>query len=788
VADDDAREMVTAHLGPTNTGKTHRAVERMLEHRSGMIGLPLRLLAREVYDRMTARVGEEAVALVTGEEKRVPERPRYWVCTVESMPVERPVDFVVVDEIQLAAHRQRGHIFTDRLLRARGRVETWFLGAWTIAPLLRELLPHARIDDRARLSELRYAGESKLSALPRRSAIVAFSAERVYELAERLRRRRGGAAVVLGALSPRTRNAQVAMYQAGEVDYLVATDAIGMGLNMDVDHVAFAAIEKFDGRERRPLERDELAQIAGRAGRYQRDGTFGTLAEVGALPASVVSAIERHAFAPVPHLIWRNSELDLRSPAALVASLRARSPRPELRRVERADDFDALTQLASSPEILRRASTPEMTELLWDVCRIPDFRRLMLDSHIRLLARIFVQLSGPSRRLDVDWMAKRIARLDDSGGDIASLMGRIAFVRTWTYIANHPEWVTDAEHWRSRTAEIENRLSDALHLRLTERFVSRREQVRVVPAAPKVIDEDNPFRRLAGLDLPLGPGAEETPEEREDAWIERVVGAEHAAIEGQAGDIFFEGHRLARLGRGPDLLHPEVVLMTDVSLGAGARAQVHRRLIAWTRDEVALILGPLAEEGTPTREASPALRGLVHQLVQGLGTIDAPSGAPQVGALRSGERGLLVRCGVILGRRSIYLKDSISLINIARRRALVRAYYGLAAAMGEPGAMRIAAGGLESLAYLRMGYLVAGSSAFRVDLLETWLGELLRGAEAGVVTVPAPLAERLELSVEELPEVLGALGLDALGEGRYRLRKPRRRDRSRRGRGRTRRG
>ncbi|MEZ4382829.1 MAG: helicase-related protein [Nannocystaceae bacterium] len=322
MADADANGPVTALLGPTNTGKTHRAIERMLDHRTGMIGLPLRLLAREVYDRVSARVGEGTVALVTGEEKRVPARPRYWVCTVESMPVDRPVDFLAVDEIQLAAHRQRGHVFTDRLLRARGRVETWVLGAWTIAPLLRELLPDARIDSRPRFSELRHVGESKLSSLPPRTAVVAFTAERVYELAERLRRRRGGAAVVLGALSPRTRNAQVAMYQAGEVDYLVATDAIGMGLNMDVDHVAFAGLDKFDGREHRPLERDELAQIAGRAGRFQRDGTFGTIEEVGPLPPPVAAAIERHSFAPLPRLVWRSADLDFRSIDALIASLR----------------------------------------------------------------------------------------------------------------------------------------------------------------------------------------------------------------------------------------------------------------------------------------------------------------------------------------------------------------------------------------------------------------------------------------------------------------------------------
>ena len=764
----------------------------MLEHRSGMIGLPLRLLAREVYDRMTARVGEEAVALITGEEKRVPTRPRYWVCTVESMPVEREVDFIVVDEIQLAAHRQRGHVFTDRLLRSRGAVETWFLGASTVAPLVRELLPKVRIESRPRLSELRYAGDAALTSLPRRSAVVAFSAERVYELAERLRRRRGGAAVVLGALSPRTRNAQVAMYQAGEVDYLVATDAIGMGLNMDVEHVTFAALDKYDGRELRPLERDELAQIAGRAGRYRSDGTFGAISEVGPLPASLVSSIERHSFAPLSHLVWRNSDLDLRSTGHLIESLRARSPRPELRRVERADDFDALTQLTSSPEIRQRARGRAMTALLWDVCRIPDFRRLMLDSHVRLLARIFVQLSGPTGRLDVDWMAQRIARLDDPEGDIATLMGRIAFIRTWTYIANHGEWVVDARHWQERTSAIENDLSDALHERLTERFVSRRERTRVIPPEARPVDEANPFRRLLGLSLPEGPdgeggeGSEEA--EAEGAWVERLVDAEHRAIEGRGTEVFFGERRVAQLRRGPDLQHPEVVLRVDAELGAGARARIHRRLVAWSRDEVAALLGPLS--GGPSPSASPALRGLHYQLARDLGCIHVDAGSAQLGALRAGERGLLRQLGVVVGRRTIYLGGALTPALIGRRLALVRAFFGAdAPELAELGGPSAAVDRrVDPSRYLLVGYGVAGPRALRVDVLEECLAELhglhrrLGDPREGSIVLPVGFAARLgELGDElELEEVVFGLGFRSLGDGRYRLRAPRRDRRGRR--------
>ncbi|HWB80292.1 MAG TPA: helicase-related protein, partial [Nannocystaceae bacterium] len=461
---------LTALLGPTNTGKTHRAIERMLEHRTGMIGLPLRLLARELYDRVTMRVGEQAVALVTGEEKRVPPHPRYWICTVESMPEQLDVEFVAVDEIQLAAHPQRGHTFTQRMLRARGISETWLLGAETMRPMVEALLPTAHIERHPRFSNLSYVGTLGLGGLPPRTAVVAFSVPDVYELAERLRQRHGGTAVVLGALSPRTRNAQVARYEAGEVHYMVATDAIGMGLNMDVDRVVFAALHKFDGSEVRPLEPTELAQIAGRAGRYTRDGAFGTLRPLPGLPARVAAAIEGHQFPPIRRLVWRNDELDFASLDALRESLHERPRHRALQVVARADDHDALVSLARIEEVRARAHGAEQVELLWEVCRIPDFRKLMLDSHVQLLAAIYLQLSGPSGMIDVDWMATRIKRLDDTSGDIDALTQRIAFIRTWTYVASHERWVPNAEHWQEVTRAIEDRCSDALHERLTERF------------------------------------------------------------------------------------------------------------------------------------------------------------------------------------------------------------------------------------------------------------------------------------------------------------------------------
>ncbi|MGZ8998231.1 MAG: helicase-related protein, partial [Allosphingosinicella sp.] len=476
-----ARAPLTAILGPTNTGKTFLAVERMCGHSSGMIGFPLRLLAREVYDRVVGLKGASQVALVTGEEKILPPKARWFLSTVESMPMERDLAFVAIDEAQLGADLERGHVFTDRMLHARGREETMILGSESLAPMVRSLLPKAEIIGRPRFSTLSYAGPTKLSRLPPRSAIVAFSAEQVYAVAEMLRRMRGGAAVVMGALSPRTRNAQVAMYQAGEVDYLVATDAIGMGLNMDVSHVAFAGLTKFDGRRRRRLSPAEMAQIAGRAGRHQRDGTFGALTLEGELSAEFrpeeIEAIEQHRFAPLDHLFWRDGDPDMHSLDALIRSLERRPDRPGLRAAPEAVDLAVLKRLAEDPDIRDRAVGEERVRRLWAACGLPDFRKTGPDHHARLVARLYLHLSEGDGRIPQSWYAEQVARLDNVQGDIDTLADRIAGVRTWAYIAHRADWLSDPAAMAERTREVEEKLSDALHERLTQRFVDRRTAV-----------------------------------------------------------------------------------------------------------------------------------------------------------------------------------------------------------------------------------------------------------------------------------------------------------------------
>ena len=476
VRHDAENASVTALLGPTNTGKTHLAVERMLAHRTGMMGFPLRLLAREVYDRVVKEKGAGTVALVTGEERRIPEEPRYFVCTVESMPLDREVEFVGVDEVQLAGDRERGHVFTDRLLRARGTAETMFLGADTMRPLIRTLVPEARFTGRPRLSTLAHEGHCKLARLKPRNAVIAFSTESVYALAERIRGLRGGCAVVLGALSPRTRNAQVGLYQAGEVDSLVATDAIGMGLNLDLDHVAFSAYQKFDGRTTRMLTSAEVAQIAGRAGRHLRDGSFGTTGGIEPFEPTLLQAVENHRFPAVPRAYWRNAELSFESLPALAESLAEPPPLPGLRRTHDADDHRTLLVLARDPAVAETLTGADRIALLWEACQIPDFRKTMAEDHVGLVRRIYLSLVG-SGRLPPDWVGRSIDRLAATEGDIDTLTARISHVRTWTYVSHRPDWVDDAQGWQERTRALEDALSDALHARLTQLFVNRRARL-----------------------------------------------------------------------------------------------------------------------------------------------------------------------------------------------------------------------------------------------------------------------------------------------------------------------
>ena len=600
---------LTAVLGPTNTGKTHLAVERMLGHASGMIGLPLRLLAREIYDRVAAARGPRCVALITGEEKIVPARPAYFVATVEAMPLGAPVEFVAVDEIQLAADPERGHVFTNRLLHARGLSETMLLGAATMAPLVRRLLPDARIVSRERFSALTWAGGRKVSRLPRRSAVVAFSAEEVYAIAELIRRQRGGAAVVMGSLSPRTRNAQVALFQSGEVDFLVATDAIGMGLNMDVDHVAFAGLSKFDGKRRRPLFAHEVGQIAGRAGRFQANGTFGVTAGCELMDPDLVEAVEAHRFDPVEAAFWRNSALDFSSLAALLASLAAPPPRRGLKSSEEALDERVLRQLAADEQVTRRVAGRTALAHLWDACQTPDFRKTTFEDHLRLTRDLFLHLTGPGERVPEDWMAEGLARIDRLDGEIDALSTRLAGVRTLAYVAHRPDWLADPAHWRERTRALEDRLSDTLHEKLMARFVDqrtsalirglgeRRELLAGVGADGVVTVEGYAVGRLSGLAFNLARGASVLEQKALRRAAEQVVGPEinrrlgtlaadkDGAFALAAGGLVLWRGEAAGAATLADPFSPAVRLLTEIGAAPARAERAARRLESFAAAE-----------------------------------------------------------------------------------------------------------------------------------------------------------------------------------------------------------
>ena len=738
---------ISAQVGPTNTGKTHRAVERMLTHETGMIGLPLRLLAREVYDWVSGRVGEGAVALITGEEKRVPARPRYFVCTVEAMPADREVDFLAVDEIHLAGHVERGHVFTDRLLNWRGRLETWFLGADTIRPMLERLVPTAVIERKPRMSRLSWGGNSTLRGLPPRTAVVAFSVDRVYELAERLRARRGGAAVVMGALSPRARNAQVALYQSGEVDYMVATDAIGMGLNMDVDCVAFSDLRKFDGRKLRELEDAELAQIAGRAGRYHNHGKFVTLAPQPALPPSTVRAIEEHRFPVQTRVFWRNSDLDLRTLHGLAASLVRKPPHAGLELVDDAEDSRALARLAADPEIAARCRSSANVALLWQVCQIPDYRQLQLDDHFKLLRTVFLQLTGPRARLEKDWIARHLGRLSELQGDIDTLLARMAFVRTWTYITHHARWLEDAQAWQEHARKLEDDLSDALHERLVRRFVdatSRRGRAR--PPARGAFAEQ---LRAAVSRL---PGEVELAPRDTAHWIDELVsaGGERFGLDDD-GHIVAEGRVLARMARGTDRQRPEVTVTLD-ELGPGARLRLQRRLVAWTRDLVETLLAPLRDG--QLAKVGPAARGILYQLEQGLGTVLASQAGAQLRQLEPADRSRLGRAGIKLGRQVLYAAPLLRAEAVLVRAALCRAFLSPGGFLGLPSAQArffLPADEVDDETCLALGFPVFGAIALRADEAE------ILAARIGSGLRERAIAERLGCDLETAAAIHAAL-------------------------------
>jgi len=761
---------VTAVLGPTNTGKTHLAIDRMLGHESGLIGLPLRLLAREIYDKIVARIGPQDVALITGEEKIKPERPRYYVCTVEAMPRDLEVDFLAVDEIQLAADPDRGHVFTDRLFHARGLSETLLLGAQTMADAIRELIPGANFIARPRLSKLTYSGQKKITRLQSRSAIVAFSASDVYAIAELIRRQRGGAAVVLGALSPRTRNAQVALYQNGDVDFLVATDAIGMGLNLDVDHVAFAGLRKFDGRSHRNLTPAELGQIAGRAGRHLNDGTFGVTAEVDGFDQELVNKLENHEFEPAKVLQWRNTQLEFDSVNHLKESLRRLPDHSRLTRARMADDVEALELACNDPRIAELAVAPAAIKRLWEVCQVPDYRKVAPASHAELVATLYKFIMSEEGFIPEDWFAAQVEQADRADGDIDTLSNRIAHIRTWTFVSNRREWLRDPDHWQGKTREIEDKLSDALHEQLTQRFVDKRTSVLMKSMRDKdslfaeiekngrVVVEKHYVGKLEGFSFTPDAAAAGVHGKAARNAAAKVLVHELAARSDRLaaapdtafsltreGQVIWENQEIGRISASDDPLKPVFTLFSDEHLAAVDKANITSRIEAWLSHHVDVRLKPLVEIAK-AEEITGLARGIAFRLREGFGILRRDTIAEEIKSVNQEGRAQLRKYGVRFGAHHIYFPLLLKPASADLLLLLWLLKHGSEHNLTTASISSTPRQGLTSVPrnpevpeafYRAAGFHVCGPRAVRIDMLER-LADIIRPLTAWKPTEDSP--------------------------------------------------
>ena len=775
---------IVAVLGPTNTGKTYYAIERMLGYKSGIIGLPLRLLAREVYDKITKIRGLSCVALVTGEERIVPATAKYWICTVEAMPENLSVECLIVDEIQLSADLERGHVFTDRLLKSRGKLETIFLGAETMREPIKSLIPDVLLQSRKRMSSLTYAGSKKISRMPPRSAIVSFSVDNVYGIAELIRRQKGGAAVVMGALSPRTRNAQVELYQNGDVDYLVATDAIGMGLNLDINHVAFSSISKFDGRSMRFLAPNELAQIAGRAGRGMSDGSFGETGEVGSLDENIVQAIVEHRFKPLRKLMWRNSELSFLSIETLINSLDKKTDSEVLVKAREADDFIALKTLSQSSDLQVRIKDKQSIKLLWDVCRTPDFRGISSIEHANLLEEIFKFLHEFSAIPD-DWIGHQVKRLDKIDGDIDVLSKRLAFIRTWTYVAQRRSWLHDDDHWRGVTRAVEDRLSDALHERLTQRFVDRRTSVllRRLKQKEALLAEVNENGEVNVEGEFIGKLEGFRFRQDKDTTAEEAKTIKSASLQAllphfnlkadkfynapdteidftDQGGLMWGDQAIGKMIAGDDIMHPKVVAFVDNEAGTEVLGKVERRLQHFVDRKVSVLFEPLLnlqKDG----EITGLAKGFGFQLYESLGILRRQNVSKEVKSLDQDARSLLRKHGVRFGQFTVFMPLLLKPAPTRLRLILWALSQNLAEFPDAPppGLVTVPANKEAPENYDDMaGYRNAGERAIRIDMLER-LADLLRVEDSrGGFEANADMLSITGMTLEQFANLMEGLG------------------------------
>ena len=775
---------VTAVLGPTNTGKTFYAIDRMLSYKSGIIGLPLRLLAREVYDKIVHLRGKEVVALVTGEERILPLKPKYWVCTVEAMPTQLEVEFVAVDEIQLCTDAERGYIFTERLLNSRGFFETLFMGSDTMRSIIKSIVPEAQFVKRERFSTLTHTGSKKLNRLQPRSAVIGFSAEKVYSIAELIRSYKGGCAVVLGALSPRTRNSQVEMYQNGDVGFLVATDAIGMGLNLDVSHISFSGLTKFDGRRVRRLAPNELAQIAGRAGRYMKSGTFGTTGDSDTLDDHVVEAIQESRFPSITKLQWRNNKLEFNSIQDLVGSLELQTNNQWLSRTRQTIDLTSLKLLNEVPNIEQQLKGVSDVKLLWEICRLPDFRDITTEEHIKLLQQIF-EFRREGGLIPSNWLHKQISRIDRTDGDIDALSRRLAFIRTWTYVSECKNWVDEENYWRERTREVEDHLSDALHESLTKRFVDRRTSILLKKLKGKetILAKVSEFGEvtidgevIGSLDgfrfkQDKSSSSEESKALRQAAVValephitlraEKLYNAPDLELDiTTQGKITWGDMIVGKLVRGSEILNPVVDAFVDQEITVDLKNKILRRLQHFVDRKIAASFEKLISMSKDDGLVGTA-KGFAFRLVENLGVISRDSVQNEVKALEQDQRANLRKHGVRFGQFTIFMPILLKPASTQLKLILSSLISGLNEypQAPTPGLVTIPSV-LNPVVdyYSNAGYRLCGDRAIRIDMLER-LADLLRERDSrrGFEAQPEMLSIT-GTSLEQFANLMAGLG------------------------------
>ncbi len=743
---------VIAALGPTNTGKTYYAIERLAAHKSGMIGLPLRLLTREVYDKMVLKVGPSRVAMITGEERIIPDNPKYWVCTVESMPMNIPVEFLAVDEIQLIDDPERGHIFTDRILNARGMSETLFMGSSISKKVIKKLINDVKFYDRERFSKLTYTGYKKISHLPKRSAVVAFSIQSVYAIAEIIKRQKGGVAVVMGSLSPQARNAQVKMYQNGDVDYIVATDAIGMGLNLDLNHIAFAETEKYDGENFRKLYPHELAQIAGRAGRYQRDGTFGVTGQANEIDHEVIARIEDHRFIPLNSAKWRNKNLNFSSVNKLIESLKAIPNKIELGISRQADDLRALIRLSQDKEILENANNKKSIQTLWETSQIPDFRNISEGEHSKIISLIFKELCL-NNKLSDGWLNSHIKSFDKYYGDINSLMMRLSGIRTWTYVSQKEKWLDNPVLWQKKTREIEDKLSDALHNSLTERFVEKTSSKLRIKYKDKkdilsginengdITVEGEYFGKINGFKLiieksyseqylkQIRPAISKSVELEMKKKSLKILSSEFDTFTLNSDlFIYYNDEKIAGLKPGNNPLNPKINIICDGYLDSNIKKKLENKFLEWIQDYIKFNLKEILSLEN-TDNLSPGAKGIAFRLLEELGLIRRNKIENEIKILDQKSRQELRKMGVKIGKFSIFFPATvkpkatellISLwINFSEKNYNQNDIKLIRENLPKPGITSCALNqNISHEIYKVLGYLVIGKMVIRADIIE----------------------------------------------------------------------